>query len=202
MICAFIDFEEKEMAQAKTLTDKELRKILGYIATHKHAARNRAMFLTGTYSGMRCKEIASLTLGDVWSLETGVRSEVRLDVEQTKGRYARTVFLPEKLRKELIAYIAGIDRSDTTKALFYTQKNGKRGFTPNTLAQYFHYLHKKSGIEGGSSHSMRRTFITNLAAKGIGVRVLQNLAGHRSIAVTQKYIDCNDDMLRKAVELV
>jgi integrase/recombinase XerD len=48
----------------------------------------------------------------------------------------------------------------------------------------------------------RRTFITNLATKGIGVRVLASLAGHRNISVTQKYIDVNDDMKRNAVELV
>jgi integrase/recombinase XerD len=49
---------------------------------------------------------------------------------------------------------------------------------------------------------MRRSFITNLASKGIGVRVLAALAGHRSIAVTQRYIDVNDDMLRNSVEMV
>ena len=48
---------------------------------------------------------------------------------------------------------------------------------------------------------MRRSLITNLAIKGIGVRVLARLAEHRSIAVTQKYIDVNDDMMRNAVEL-
>ena len=49
---------------------------------------------------------------------------------------------------------------------------------------------------------MRRTFITQLASKGIGVRVLASLAGHKSIAVTQRYIDVNDDMKRSAVELL
>ena len=47
-----------------------------------------------------------------------------------------------------------------------------------------------------------RSFITELASKGVGVRVLAELSGHRSIATTQRYIDVNDDMLRKAVELV
>ena len=69
------------------------------------------------------------------------------------------------------------------------------------MAQHFHDLFKRVGIAGASSHSMRRSFITNLANKGIGVRVLASLAGHRSIAVTQKYIDVNDDMMRNAVEL-
>ena len=57
-------------------------------------------------------------------------------------------------------------------------------------------------INGASSHSGRRSFITNLAGKGIGVRVLASLAGHKSIMVTQQYIDVNDDMKRNAVELV
>ena len=41
----------------------------------------------------------------------------------------------------------------------------------------------------------------HLKHKGIGVRVLASLAGHRSIAVTQAYIDVNDDMKRAAVAL-
>ena len=149
---------------------------------------------------MRCKEVAALTIGDVWTVEGGIRDEVQLDAEQTKGKHARTVFLPEKLRKELLAYVATIDRNDTTKRLFATQK--REGFTANTLAQHFHYLYKRAGIAGASSHSGRRTFITNLAAKGVGVRVLMSLAGHRNISTTQAYIDVNDDMKRRAVELV
>jgi integrase/recombinase XerD len=70
------------------------------------------------------------------------------------------------------------------------------------LTQHLYWLYRAAGISGASSHSGRRTFITNLASKGISVRVLASLAGHRSIAVTQKYIDVNDDMKRKAVELV
>ena len=44
--------------------------------------------------------------------------------------------------------------------------------------------------------------VSHLASKGVGVRVLASLAGHKSIAVTQKYIDTNDDMKRNAVELI
>ena len=70
------------------------------------------------------------------------------------------------------------------------------------MTQHFYWLFQKAGIAGATSHSMRRSFITNLASKGIGVRVLASLAGHRSIAVTMKYIDASDDMKRNAVELV
>ncbi len=188
------------MAQAKTLTDKELRKVLNYIAIHKHATRNRVMLLTTTMSGMRVGEVAALRIGDVWSADGAVKDQVRLLPEQTKGKHARTVFLPEKLRKELISYLAGIDRSDPSKPLFSTQK--REGFNANTLCQHFHWLYKRAGVEGASSHSGRRSFITSLASKGVSARVLMSLAGHHSLAVTQRYIDVNDDMLRNAVALI
>jgi integrase/recombinase XerD len=57
-------------------------------------------------------------------------------------------------------------------------------------------------MNGATSHSGRRSFITTLASKGIGVRVLAALAGHRSITTVQAYIDVNDAMKRAAVELV
>lgn len=188
------------MAQAKTLTDKELRKVLAYIAIHKHATRNRCLLLTTYLSGMRVGEVAALRIGDVWSADGAVKDQVRLLPEQTKGKHARTVFLPDKLRKELLGYMAGIDRSDLFKPLFHTQK--RDGFTANTLCQHFHWLYKNAGVEGASSHSGRRSFITSLASKGVSARVLMSLAGHRSLAVTQRYIDVNDEMLRNAVALI
>lgn len=188
------------MPQAKTLTDKELRRVLDYIGSRKHDARNKAMLLTTHYSGMRCKEVAALLIGDVMGADGTMVDEVRLTAEQTKGRHARSVFMPEKLRKELKTYIATLKHKDPTLPLFYTQK--RIGFTANTLCQYFHYLYKRAGIDGASSHSGRRTYITNLAQKGVGVRVLMSLAGHKNISCTQKYIDCNDGMLRRAVELI
>jgi len=158
------------------------------------------MFLMGHLSGMRVGEIAALKIGDVWDLEGKIKDQVQLQPNQTKGDRARTVFLSEKLRKELLNYIANIDRSDTSKPLFKTQKS--LGFTANTLCQHFHYIFKNAQIDGGSSHSMRRTFATTIASRGTGIRVLQKLLGHKNIQTTSIYIDANDDMLRKAVNLM
>ena len=44
--------------------------------------------------------------------------------------------------------------------------------------------------------------MTELAAKGVSVRVLAEMAGHASIQTTQRYIDVNDDMMRSAAELI
>ena len=189
--------------QAKTLTQQELRRVLDYIATRKHSTRNRALLMITHLSGMRVGEVASLRNGDVIDANGNIRKEICLSAEQTKGNEARIVFINEKLRKELEQYtrLFGADKFNPAHKFFYSQKRNSDGFTANTLTQFFHYLYKKAGINGASSHSGRRTFITNLATNGVGVRVLMSLAGHKNISTTQAYIDVNDDMKRKAVEL-
>ncbi|WP_083855902.1 site-specific integrase [Reyranella massiliensis] len=84
--------------------------------------------------------------------------------------------------------------------MFKTQR--RTAFSANTLCQTVNAMYRRAGISGAISHSGRRSFITTLATKGIGVRVLASLAGHRSIATTQAYIDVNDAMKRAAVELI
>lgn len=188
--------------QAKTLTQPELRRVLDYIATRPHAVRNRTMLLATHLAGMRVGEVSNLRYEDVIDVAGQIRDEIRLDAAQTKGRYGRVVFVNAKLKRELETYLGSHPQTKPDDKLFYTQKRAGTGFTPNTLAQHFHYLYKRAGIEGASSHSGRRSFLTNLAAKGVGVRVLMSLAGHLNLASTQKYLDCNDDMKRRAVEMV
>jgi integrase/recombinase XerD len=193
--------EKKAMPkQAKTLTAQNLKQVLDYVVAHKHALRNRTMLLVTHYAGMRVGEVAYLRYANVLDDLGKIRDEIQLEPAQTKGRHARTVFVNAKLKRELEAYVRNHKPTNPNSPLFYTQK--REGFTPNTLAQHFHYLYKRAGIAGGSSHSGRRTFITNLAAKGVGVRVIMGLSGHRTLGSVQCYIDCNDDMKRRAVELI
>lgn len=188
--------------QAKTLTAEELRRVLDYTATRKHSTRNRALVLMPFYSGCRVGELSSLTYADVVDSEGKVRDEIRLKAENTKTKEARIVFVNAKLKKELQQYANAYKPTDTNHKFFYSQKRNSNGYNANTLTQFFHYLYKRAGVFGASSHSGRRTFITNLANKGVGVRLLASLAGHRNISTTQAYIDVNDDMKRHAVELV
>lgn len=151
-------------------------------------------------AGMRVSEVAALRVGDVVDTDGSVRSEIRLDAAQTKGKHARVVFVGDKLRRELASYLRQIPAADRSQHLFGTQK--REGFNANTLCQTMNTIYRRAGIDGATSHSGRRSFITTLASKGVGVRVLASLAGHASIATTQRYIDVNDEMKRAAVELV
>ncbi len=204
-------FKATPMAQARVLTERELRKVLNYCLTQPHSARNRAMLLCTHQAGMRVGEVAALRICDVLAADGTVMEEISLSAAQTKGNNSRTVLVPKKLRDELEQYLQqrfglkdllAITLTDTQRALFPTQKNPKRGFTANTLCQLFHKIYKDSQMTGATSHSGRRTFITKLADKGVGVRVLMALAGHKSIATTQRYIELNPTVMKAAVELI
>ena len=62
------------------------------------------------------------------------------------------------------------------------------------------------GFVGASSHSGRRTFITNAAKQvfkaGGSLRDVQELAGHKSIAMTQRYIEGDSEAKRRLVDLI
>jgi integrase/recombinase XerD len=190
----------RKMAQAKTLNQSEIDMVLRYINTkQKYIIRNRAMLLTSCWSGMRVGEIAALRVCDVRNEDGTIKSEIRLSATQTKGNKGRVVFVNEKLRTELATYLKHYSPKDTSLPLFATEKS--KGFSANTLTQWFFWLYRKAGIKA-SSHSGRRTFATNLASNGVGIKVLQHLMGHKDIQTTSIYIFASDDMMRKAVELV
>ena len=195
--------KEKVMPkQAKVLSSTEIRRVLDYVATRKHSLRNRALVLTMFNTGMRVSEVASLRIKDVIDSEGNIKNEIRLAAENTKTNEARTVFVNERLRKELQQYASILTKANTNEKFFYSQKRDSDGFTANTLTQHFHYLYKRVGLDGASSHSSRRTFVTTLANKGVGVRVIMGLSGHKALSSVQCYIDCNSELMRNAVELV
>jgi integrase/recombinase XerD len=169
------------------------------------------MFVLLNQTGMRVGELANLRISQVINQSGEIVEEIRLAPDQTKGSRGRTVVLSVKAQEEIKSYLQtrfklnnllAVTMTDTSRALFTTQKNPSRGFTPSTLAQHFHYMYKGAGIIGASSHSSRRTFLTTLSEMGVSVRVLMDLAGHRSLSVTQKYLDSNPALARKAVSVL
>ena len=70
------------------------------------------------------------------------------------------------------------------------------------MAQLFLNIYRAAGFEGASSHSERRTFITELASKGVSVRVLAELAGHNQLQTSRRYIDVTPQQRSAAVELL
>ena len=199
------------MSQAKILTDREYRKVLVYIANHRHASRNKAMLYMSHLAGLRVGEISHLTIEDVLADDGTIKDEIYLSPDKTKGDRGRTVLVPKKLQDELHNYLSirfrlkdlkAVTLTDTSKKLFYSQRHPSDGFSPNTLAQLFHYLYKHAGVTGASSHSGRRFFATKIAEAGTNPKVLQNLLGHRNLQTTMRYVEVSPTMMRNAVELM
>ncbi len=187
------------MKQAKTLTERELKLVLAHCTTRSHAARDRLAVLLGHWAGLRAKEIAALKRHHVLNDDGSIKDSFLLTAEETKGRKARRVFLSTRLQKEIASYIAKVKLREVNPYLLQSQKG--LCFSANTICQLLCQIYKECGIEGASSHSGRRTFITRLATKGVSVRVLQELAAHSNLATTQRYIDVNEQQMRNAIEL-
>ena len=195
------------MKQARTLSDKELKRLLALIATRRYAERDRAMVLLTHLAGMRIGEVAALAVGDVLDRNGDVVPEINLAAHQTKGSHARTVVLSTRMRQELGDYLTWYQSSyrskqsqqlDRALPLFPTQK--RSGFTANTACYHLFMIYRDAGFDGGSSHSGRRSFLTNLSQKAVPLKVMMELAGHRQAQTTMRYVSVTPDMKRAAVE--
>jgi integrase/recombinase XerD len=152
--------------------------------------------------GLRASEIANLRVKDVISSDSEIRDIIYLEKWQTKNKKAQSVVVSNSLRKELDIYFNKNQFlvSNREGKLIRSQK--RNGFSSQSIQNLFRGLYKDAHIENASSHSGRRTFITNLSEKGVSTRVIQELARHSSMVTTQRYIDVSDDKLRNAANLV
>jgi len=171
--------------------DKHI-KMLNFLTTQRHSVRNRAIYLLGYRAGLRIGTIAGLRLDDVVLADGSIRERVVGRSKIMKGSKTTTLFLnhPE-LREALKDWI---NQRPNTKVeeLFVSQKG--RAFSANVLSQMMLRLFKKAGIDG-SSHSMRRSFATNVIKSGADIVALKTLLNHSNIETTQRYVEHNPDYL-------
>jgi integrase/recombinase XerD len=119
---------------------------------------------------------------------------------QTKGSKGRTVVLSNRVRSEIDAHLKSRRSRNHDAPFIASQRNG-RPFSNVSLSMLFKEIYETAGIRT-SSHSGRRTFATRLNAKGVGMRTIQKLMGHRHIGTTALYCEVSEETLRNAVELV
>ena len=187
------------MKQAQVLNGRDVKRVLATIAKRSYSKRDRAMFMLSYLAGMRVGEIAALLVCDVYEADGSVKTQIRLTKHQTKGSEARTVLLNAQAQEELRIYARTLSRSGEQP--LFVSKWGK-AMSANSLVQVFGRFYNQAGLSNASSHSGRRSFITTVSSKGVSVRVLAALAGHKNISTTQRYIEVGEHQLRAAVEMV
>jgi integrase/recombinase XerD len=129
-----------------------------------------------------------------------IRHEIKLRAHQVKGSKSRTVVLSHRVQGKIDTHLKGRSRLQHDRPLIASRRNG-RAFSNVSLPMLFKPIYELAGIRT-SPHSGRLTFVTRLDAKGVGMRTIQKLMGHRHIGTAALYCNVSDDTLRNAVELV
>jgi integrase/recombinase XerD len=188
--------------QAKTLTPAQVARVLEEVEHSRYPARDRVMVLLSVNAGLRAIEISKLTWGMILDAGGNVGEVLELRDRASKGGYSgRQVPLCGALRAALQA-LKGDDIPDADARVVHSERD--LGLSAGAIAVWFFRLYARLGLHGASSHSGRRTFVTELArsivAHGGSLRDVQQLAGHASLATTQRYIEGNSDAKRAAIE--
>jgi integrase len=138
------------------------------------------------------REIANLTWDMVVHASGQVGNVIELRDQAAKKGSGRLIPIHANLATALIAWRQIARKSDYVIA---SQRGGP--MTALSIVVWFNRAYQYLGLDGCSSHSGRRTFITRAARlvhkAGGSLRNVQVLAGHRSIQTTQRYIDGDTD---------
>lgn len=195
--------------QAKVLNNQQIKIVLSFITTTRDSQRNTLIFLLSIRAGLRAKEIAHLTWSMVLDAENSIAESIHLEDTASKGRSGRVIPLNRQLKGELETLLQKtLSKSSIVeirgKSIIGTQRS--RSTSAQVIINLFKNWYERCGLYGCSSHSGRRTFITNAARKistvGGSIRDVQILAGHSSLQTTQRYIDSSSEATRRIVELI
>lgn len=161
-----------------------------------------ALLLLMGDAGLRQGEVRGLKVGDIRFDEPAsirVQRALSLDNEEhsPKGRRNRTVPMTARLRDALAEQVKSRPRFGM--AWVFARDDGSP-FTSSCVQARLTRLENSIGIDGtGRSHHLRHMFVTELAAAGVPPRVIQELAGHRDLKTTLRYMHLQEGQTHAAV---
>jgi len=187
--------------QAKVLTEAQIGILQRFLVTTRHPIRNQLILLLTVRAGLRAKEVAELSWSMVTDPEGNILDVIRLPDRAAKGGSGAAIPMAHKVRDLLLALQSERWPSDLNERIVQTDRAGTT--SAQVIVNMFAGWYRSVGFHGCSSHSGRRTFITR-AARNIGrfggsLRDVQLLARHRSLAMTQRYIEVDAEAIRKVV---
>jgi integrase/recombinase XerC len=188
---------------AKVLTAADLRRVLDHTSDCRDAARSRVMVLLSFKAGLRAAEIAGLDWSMVLGADGRLADHLAIADRIAKNASGRRVPINVALRTALVLLRRQLGQ--TTQGPVMLSARGSH-MTPRSIVNWFAQLYRELGFSGCSSHSGRRTFITQtarlLSKAGGSLPDVQKLAGHRALTTTERYIEVGRDAQRKLVRLL
>lgn len=188
---------------AKALAAGDVRRLLAHVQQRPDPLRAIAMVLLSYKAGLRACEIAGLD----WTMVLGARQQVSrtLLIGAHIAKYGRSRHIP--LHHELRTALTRLHVSSGRPSSGPVVTSQRGGYLrPRSVVNWFGALYGELGFDGCSSHSGRRTFITQAARlvskTGGSLKDIQELAGHRALTTTERYIEGDRDAQRKLVQLL
>jgi integrase/recombinase XerD len=136
-----------------------------------------------------------LSVNDVYDRSGRVRTELIIRKGNTKGKLAtRAIPVIEDLRVLLNAYQSRVERG-----YLFPGRHGRGHINSDSAARILREAFQRVGIEGGSTHSFRRTGLTLLSNAGIPLRIIQEISGHRNLEQLQRYLEVKPEQVRGAM---
>lgn len=156
--------------------------------------RNLAIIEVMFATGLRVGELVSLRVSDFRPVERSL-------LIRGKGRRERLAFFVEPTSFERItSYVATRTTTPaTTEALFLNTYG--HAMSTQTVATVIRTLCRHAGLaKRVTPHTFRHTVATLLLRNGADLRVVQEILGHASITMTQRYTHVAKEHVRGALE--
>ena len=183
----------KGHGQAKVLSVSEIDRLFTW---GFKCDRDRTLFGICLHTGCRISEALALTTSDLADGYLILRKQV------TKGKkVTRTIPVNSQLQGLLDCYLATIPRSGYLFPGHHNAKTPKQ-MTRSAADWILKSACERVGLRGVSTHSFRRTALTNMSDAGVPLRVIQKISGHSSLATLQRYLDVGDRQVIDAVNQI
>ena len=187
--------------QAKLLGKADLERVLKEATYYKPPERAVVMVLLSVRAGLRAAEIAGLEWSMVLDANGKVGEVMNLEDRIAKKKSGRQIPIHRDLRTALQTLLRN---SSGDGPVIRSERGGH--MRAQSVVNWFRVLYADLRPQGCSSHAGRRSFITRAARvvhrAGGSLRDVQLLAGHRSIEVTQRYIEGGSDIQKKLISLL
>ena len=157
------------------------------------------IFTVGFYTGLRLGELINMQ----WNWIDFFQNLITVKCSgsfQTKSKKERIVPMSEKVKSVIInRFNLGIHQPG--EIVFYRSK--ERRLHQETISKQFKDVVRKSNLnEKIHFHSLRHSFASLLAQKGVSLFIIKELLGHEDLATTQIYSHLQQQNLRDAINLL
>ena len=188
--------KNNRFGQAKVLDTSELDLVIKYLKTRNQ----KVLASTLRNTGARVGEVVQLRWRDIG------KEQILFPASITKRKLkSREIFISDSFHKQLMDWsrywtIYKGRKPTPEDYVFYGRKEGSHLSTRAFMLALDKAL-ERAKIIGGSSHSFRRTQLTQLHRKQVPLNVIKSISGHQSLNTLSLYLQVDDDDKRKASAL-